>query len=246
MSSRSRLATWPMARSISLRAQLERGRRPLVELLRQLAHGHIAPRLDLAQDGLHRCAHLRIGRLDRTRVHSALQIANHGCLPSSEQSICARPTYRQSRRSPRILCAGGNCPRPPHVRHPGAARKRSERAGPGRDLGTLPLALGCMRRSRGKKLPRPLGICRVVQLTESVPRRAWAPAGSRSRPLGHSRRRDDATKPSRPTQRRRQRAHHLLDRRGRATGSVPTCASPPFTAPSPLRTRTFDFGASKP
>ena len=60
--------------------QLERGRRPVVEFLRQLAHRRIAPRLDLGEDVFHRLAHLGIGGFDRARVHSALEIAGHGGL----------------------------------------------------------------------------------------------------------------------------------------------------------------------
>ena len=80
MSSRSRLATWPMARSTSLVAELEGGRRPLVELLRQRAHGGIALGLDLGQDRLDRLPHLGVGRLDGAGIHAALEMTSHGCL----------------------------------------------------------------------------------------------------------------------------------------------------------------------
>jgi hypothetical protein len=60
--------------------QLERGRRPLVELLRQLAHGSVAARLDLGQDLLDRLPHGGVGGLDGARVHAALEITSHGCL----------------------------------------------------------------------------------------------------------------------------------------------------------------------
>src|SRR5262249_7086745 len=74
----------PVYRALDLgRGELERGRRPVVELLRELAHRRIAPCLDLGEDCFHRLAHLGIGGFDRARVHSALEIAGHGGLRSS-------------------------------------------------------------------------------------------------------------------------------------------------------------------
>src|SRR4029453_6052247 len=74
----------PRYRALDLgRSELERGRRPVVELFRQLAHRRIAPSLDLSEDGFHRLAPLGIGGFDRARVHSALEIAGHGGLRSS-------------------------------------------------------------------------------------------------------------------------------------------------------------------
>src|SRR5262249_16744283 len=60
--------------------ELERRRRPPVELLRQLTHRPIAPRLDVGQDGFNRRAHLCVGRLARPGIDAAFQIANHACL----------------------------------------------------------------------------------------------------------------------------------------------------------------------
>ena len=60
--------------------KLERGRRPAVEALRQLAHRGVAPRLDLREDAFHRLPHLGVGGFDRARVHSALEVAGHGSL----------------------------------------------------------------------------------------------------------------------------------------------------------------------
>ena len=61
-------------------AELEGGRRPLVELLRQRAHGGIALGLDLGEDRLHRLAHLGVGRLDGAGIHAAFEMASHGSL----------------------------------------------------------------------------------------------------------------------------------------------------------------------
>ena len=64
-----------------LRRQPERGRRPVVEFLRQLADRHVLALLDLRQDAFDRLAHLGVGGLDRARVHSALEIAGHEVSP---------------------------------------------------------------------------------------------------------------------------------------------------------------------
>ena len=61
-------------------AELEGGRRPLVELLRQRAHGGIAAGLDLGQDLLDRLPHLGVGRLDGAGIHAALEITSHDSL----------------------------------------------------------------------------------------------------------------------------------------------------------------------
>lgn len=95
-------------------------------------------------------------------------------------------------------------------RHPGAARERSERAGPGRDPATSALALGRGSTRRYPPCPiergsewgdysmngpaRPSRPCRSVaspSLSKSSRSGAWVPAWSRERPVGHSRRRDD-------------------------------------------------------
>jgi hypothetical protein len=60
-----------------LRLQLERRRGPVVELLREFAHGHILARIDVGEDLLDGLAHLGVGRLNRARVYSALEIAGH-------------------------------------------------------------------------------------------------------------------------------------------------------------------------
>ena len=75
-----------------LRRELERGRRPLVELLRQRAHRVVAALLDLRQDLLDRLAHLRVGGLDGARVHSAFEKAGHVTLlfPMSSRASEAR------------------------------------------------------------------------------------------------------------------------------------------------------------
>jgi len=54
--------------------------RPVVEFLRQVAHGSFAARLDIGEDFFDRLAHLCVRRLDGARVHSALEAAGHGVL----------------------------------------------------------------------------------------------------------------------------------------------------------------------
>ena len=66
-----------------VRRELERGRRPVVEFLRQFAHGDVLARIDIGEDVLDRLAHLGVSRLDRARVHSALEMAGHGSLLAS-------------------------------------------------------------------------------------------------------------------------------------------------------------------
>src|SRR5260370_222108 len=58
-----------------VRRKLERSRRPAVEFFRGFAHRRIAPRLDLAENSLHLLPHPRIGGCDRSRAHSALELA---------------------------------------------------------------------------------------------------------------------------------------------------------------------------
>ena len=67
-------------------AELERGRRPVVEFLRQVAHGGILARIDIGKDFLDRLAHLGVRRLDRDRVHSALEVLGHDVSPYSAPS----------------------------------------------------------------------------------------------------------------------------------------------------------------
>ena len=59
------------------RRQLEGSRRPVVEFLRQIAHGGVLARIDIGKDLLDRLAHFGVGFLDRARVHSALEVAGH-------------------------------------------------------------------------------------------------------------------------------------------------------------------------
>src|ERR1700685_933026 len=72
------------------RRQLERGRRPIIELLRQLAHGNVLARVDIGEDLLDRLTHLGVGRLDRACVHSALEVAGHGIPPVLSLSSSAK------------------------------------------------------------------------------------------------------------------------------------------------------------
>jgi len=59
------------------RAQLEIRRRPIVELLRELAHGGVASGLDLVKNLLDGFANLGVGGLDGAGVHSAFEKAGH-------------------------------------------------------------------------------------------------------------------------------------------------------------------------
>ena len=82
--------------------ELERWRRPVVEFLRQCAYRRVAAGFDLLDDLLHRLAHLGVRRLDRARVHSALEIAGHGSLrpvPGRGRARPAIPASRSGRRS---------------------------------------------------------------------------------------------------------------------------------------------------
>ena len=80
------------------RREAEVLRRPVVELLRQVAHRRVAARLDVGEDPLDRRAHLGVGRLDRARVHSALEPAGHvillHCCAIRPASILARILHR--------------------------------------------------------------------------------------------------------------------------------------------------------
>ncbi len=62
-------------------AELEACGRPVIEFLRQRAHCRVAPGLDLRENAFHGLPHLGVGSLDGTGVHSALEIAGHGCFP---------------------------------------------------------------------------------------------------------------------------------------------------------------------
>jgi hypothetical protein len=59
------------------RRQAEIGRRPVVELLRQVLHRRVLARLDIGEDRLDRLAHPGVGGLDRAGIHSAFEIARH-------------------------------------------------------------------------------------------------------------------------------------------------------------------------
>ena len=59
------------------RRELEGRRRPVVEFVRQVAHGRVLARLDIGEDLLDRLAHLGVGSLDRACVHSALEVPGH-------------------------------------------------------------------------------------------------------------------------------------------------------------------------
>ena len=69
-----------MARSISCGVSLNEAGDQLSNFLRQLAHGHVLARVDVGEDLLDRLAHLGVGRLDRARVHSALEMRGHELL----------------------------------------------------------------------------------------------------------------------------------------------------------------------
>ena len=71
-----------MARSISCGVSLNEAGAQLSNFLRQLAHGNVLARVDIGEDVLDGLAHLGIGRLDRARVHSALEVAGHELLRS--------------------------------------------------------------------------------------------------------------------------------------------------------------------
>ena len=60
------------------RRQAEILRRPVVEFLRQVGDRGVLARVDVGENVLHRFAHLGVGGLDRTRVHSALEPTGHG------------------------------------------------------------------------------------------------------------------------------------------------------------------------
>ena len=77
------------------RRQLEVGRRPFVELLRQFADGGVLAFLDRGQDLLDRLAHLGVGGLDRACIHSAFEPAGHGV--SSFLSLAPRSGERVAR-----------------------------------------------------------------------------------------------------------------------------------------------------
>jgi hypothetical protein len=63
------------------RRKFERGRRPIIEFLRQLAHRGILVRVNVGEDLFDHLTHLGVGRLDRACVYSALEVAGHHVPP---------------------------------------------------------------------------------------------------------------------------------------------------------------------
>ena len=101
---------------------------PAVEPDRHLAHGRVAPRLDVGERGLDDVAHLAVGVGLRLRGGAALQVMGHGCR-SGRGGRPEGPSQDQAAGAATGGAAG--------ARRPTAAFQRSSAATPATDTPTI-------------------------------------------------------------------------------------------------------------